>query len=96
MAVEKRTTIEITEQGVCSITSNIKKHKNRIKKLNKEHPDETYLSELEDYNLYMTFPYSWVKLPHPPSRTREWTEEEKEQLRIRLKKYHAKKKGTQE
>lgn len=58
----------------------------KIKKLNEQYPEEVIIRHInQDGSIVATLPVKYIKISHPKSVTREYTEEEKEILRERMK-----------
>lgn len=75
--------LELDESGYGRITTNILKYKTRINKLYEAQPEKTKLISLEDHKLCLIFPESWFRFP---IAKREYTEEERERVRVRFEK----------
>jgi len=57
---------------------------NKVRKLTEEYPDDCkILAENLDGSIYGHIPTKWIKI-YPPKNKREWTEEEKEEQRIKF------------
>lgn len=94
-AGDKETIIEMAEGGMASVTTSIRRHKNKLLKLHEKYPKETKLYENNDGSIYMLFPLDWFRLPNPINR-KPLTEEQKKQAAERMKKARDKKKENQE
>lgn len=58
----------------------------KIKKLAKEYPDEVAIVYTNtDGSIVARIPVKYIKISHPRSVSREYTEEQKEELRQRMK-----------
>ena len=63
------------------------KYCSKIKKLAEQYPDEVKIKRTNpDGSIIATIPVKYVKISHPKTVTREYSEEEREQLRERMKK----------
>ena len=80
----KYTTIEFYENDAIIVTSNSLKHKSKLMKLQRQHPSEIALYELEDGLIQLVFPLSWFKLPSPPRPKRNLTEEQRQEIKERF------------
>lgn len=69
---------------------NRSKYTSKIKKLPEEFPDEVKITHTNlDGSIVATIPTKYVKISHPKKVVREYTEEEREALRIRMKNMQA-------
>lgn len=75
-------------QKTCSVTFNSRKYINKIKRLYQSNADD-FLNYIEndDGSVFAKIPLSWLKI-NPP---RKYTDEQREQLKIRLNKIKANK-----
>lgn len=65
-------------ENICEGTFCILRHINAIKKLAEEYPNDVKIDHVNpDGSINVTFPASWFRLPKPPKKGREFTEEEK-------------------
>ena len=67
----------------------------RILKLKEEHPDEVTIIKLPEENdgvIYAKMPVKWLKIQ--PKRTRDISNEEREEMRDRMTKLRAKQRNT--
>ena len=81
----KETAISIIQgEDICEGTFCILRHINAVKKLAEEYPNDVKIDHINsDGSINATFPASWFRMPKPPRKGREFTEEEKrEQARI--------------
>lgn len=59
---------------------------NRIRKLQQRYPNQVKITkENLDGSLCVDFPYGWMPFPKPPTK-RNYTEEQKKEMRERMKK----------
>lgn len=75
-------------QKTCSVTFNSRKYINKIKRLYQSNADD-FLNYIEndDGSVFAKIPLSWLKISPP----RKYTDEQREQLKIRLNKIKANK-----
>lgn len=75
----KETAISVVQgEDICEGTFCILCHINTVKKLAKDYPNDVKIDHINsDGSINATFPTSWFKLPKPPRKGREFTEEEK-------------------
>lgn len=77
-------------QRTCTVTFSNQKHINKIKKLYETDKDDfSYYKENADGSICARIPLKWIKISNPKRQGREYTEEEKEALRERMKKMQA-------
>ena len=63
------------------------KYCSKVKKLAEQYPEEVKIRHCNpDGSIVATIPVKYVKISHPKTVTREYTEEERELLRERMKK----------
>lgn len=76
----KETAISIVQgEDICEGTFCILRHINAVKKMAEEYPNDVKIDHINsDGSINATFPASWFKLPKPPRKGREFTEEEKQ------------------
>ena len=59
---------------------------NKLRKLQQEYPDQVKIThENPDGSLCVVLPYNWMPFPKPPTK-RNYTEEQKEEMRKRMRK----------
>lgn len=72
------------ENAHLTISTGKRKYVNKIKKFAKDYPDVVKYIENKDGSVCATMPIEWFKFPSP-KRTREMTEEQKEELAERMR-----------
>ena len=84
----------LTGQQTATVTFNSRRHITRIKRLYGDRKDDfTYFRENEDGSICAKIPLKWIKI-NPGSKTpRLLTEEQKEELRERMKRARSEKSG---
>ncbi len=77
----------ITNNQIATVTfPNRSRYCSKIKKLNKLYPDEVIIKHInQDGSIVATLPVKYIKISHPKSVKREYSEEEREILRERMK-----------
>lgn len=85
-------------QRTCVVTFTNQKHINKIKKLYEEYKDDfVYYKENKDGSICAKIPLKWIKINNSKRNAEhEYTEEEKEALRERIKKAQAARKSKKE
>lgn len=72
----------LTGQEKVSLTLGQEKHVKRVRRFAERFPDQVDIVENEDGSIFAHVPLSWIKIT--PPQKREYTEEEREKIAIRL------------
>jgi hypothetical protein len=73
----------LKDEAKITLTLSSKRFINKVKRICSEHPKDTKLVENDDGTVYAELPIACLKISYPNKR--ELTEEEKEELRERIK-----------
>ncbi len=73
----------LKDEDKITLSLSSKRYINKVKKICSEHPEDTKVIENDDGTIYAELPIGCLKISYPNKR--ELTEEEKEELRERIK-----------
>lgn len=95
MADTKENCIEwLTGQDVMGVTLTQERYINKVRRLKQKFPQDIKIRTNKDGSIYAKIPLSYLKLNHTEREAKEYTDEEKQQIRERLQAGKSKKQNS--